>query len=329
MTSQRAERTPVPPAPMLATAGPIPAGDTWAFEPKWDGARAALRVDGDRTELFSRNANNLSSSFPELREACGAALGRRRAVLDGEVIVLDSLARPSFSLLQRRLHVSRPPSSLRTRLAATLVIFDVLHLDGEDLTPLPYQDRRAALEDLALGGSNGGSRVVTSPAWTNIEGSAVFEVIEQMGLEGVVAKATMSPYQAGRRSRLWVKTPVRRSNLFAVGGWIPSSSRADAVGSLLVGGYNVAGDLVYCGHVSSGFSDRMRRALYVQLSEIRSPASPFRSSHPDPDTGRVRWVKPVLVGRVEYREFTGRLRHAAWKGAQAVDPRLAVVPPLL
>ena len=105
---------------MLATAGPIPTGHTWAFEPKWDGARCGARVDGDRTELFSRNANNLSSSFPELREACVAALGRRRAVLDGEVIVLDSHARPSFSLLQRRLHVSTPPSSLRTRLAATL-----------------------------------------------------------------------------------------------------------------------------------------------------------------------------------------------------------------
>jgi bifunctional non-homologous end joining protein LigD len=73
----------------------------------------------------------------------------------------------------------------------------------------------------------------------------------------------------------------------------------------------------------------MRRALYVQLSEIRSPASLFRSNEPDTDSGRVRWVKPVLVGRVEYREFTGRRRHAAWKDAQAVDSRLAVVPPLL
>jgi bifunctional non-homologous end joining protein LigD len=133
------------------------------------------------------------------------------------------------------------------RLAATLVVFDMLHLDGQDLAPLRYLDRRAALEDLALGGRNAGSRVVTSPAWTNIDGSAVFEVIENPGLEAAVAKAPVSAYQPGCRNRLSVKTPVRRSGLFAVGGWIPSSSRADAVGSLLVGGYDHAGDLVYCG----------------------------------------------------------------------------------
>lgn len=325
VTSRLAVGTPVPPAPMLATAGPVPTGDGWAYEPKWDGARCACRTAG-KTQLFSRNAINLSSSFPEVLEACSDALRMRGAILDGEVIVLDRRMRPNFQLLQRRLHVSRPARSLSARLPATLVVFDVLHLDGQDLTPLPYRDRRAALEDLPFAGAGG--RVVPSPAWTNIDGAAVFDVVQSMGLEGVVAKAVTSQYQAGRRSRFWVKTPVRRSGHFVVCGWMPSASRADAVGSLLVGAYGVGGALVYCGHVMSGLSDRTRRALYAALSEIGCDASPF-GGRPDARDHLVRWVKPLLVGRVEYREFTGRLRHAAWKGAAAIDPMLAVLPPEL
>ena len=140
-------------------------------------------------------------------------------------------------------------------------------------------------------------RVVPSPAWTNIDGAAVFDVVQSMGLEGVVAKAVTSQYQAGRRSRFWVKTPVRRSGHFVVCGWMPSASRADAVGSLWWALYGVGGALVYCGHVMSGLSDRTRRALYAALSEIGCDASPF-GGRPDARDHLVRWVKPLLVGRV-------------------------------
>jgi bifunctional non-homologous end joining protein LigD len=109
---------------MLARAGALPIGENWAFEPKWDGARFLLRCDG-RAELFTRNANNLSSSFPEALEAAEAALAGHRVILDGEVIVLDAHGRPSFDLLSRRLRVTRPPRTLSAQLTSTLVVFCV------------------------------------------------------------------------------------------------------------------------------------------------------------------------------------------------------------
>jgi bifunctional non-homologous end joining protein LigD len=303
---------------MLATAGPLPTSDGFAFEPKWDGARAITRTAGT-TQLFSRNANNLSTSFPELTQACSTALNGRAAVLDGEVIVLDRHNRPNFDLLRRRLHATRSAPALAARLPSTLVVFDVLHLDGHDLTTLPYHDRRAALEDLCF--TSTGGRVVRTPAWTDIDGSDVFDVVRSMALEGVVAKALTSPYQAGRRSPWWVKTPVRRSGYFAVGGW---TGRAGMLGSVLVGAYDVAGNFIYCGRIMSGFSDRARRELAIRLSEIGCVTAPFQ--RPPVDRDGVHWVTPLLVGRVEYREYTGQLRHAAWKGIAPVDPASAHLP---
>ena len=316
--SRPAIGAPVPPAPMLATAGPLPTSDGFAFEPKWDGARCLARSAGT-TQLFSRNANNLSTSFPELTEACSTALTGRAAVLDGEVIVLDRHTRPNFDLLRRRLHASRSAPALAARLPSTLVVFDVLHLDGQDLTTLPYHDRRAALEDLCF--SSTGGRVVRTPAWTDIDGPAVFDVVKSMALEGVVAKALASPYQAGRRSRWWIKTPVRRSGYFAVGGW---TGRPGMVGSVLVGAYDRAGNFIYCGRIMSGFSDRIRRDLAIRLSEIGCVTAPFQPRPVDRD--RVHWVTPLLVGRVEYREYTSQLRHAAWKEIAPVDPASAHLP---
>lgn len=195
-------RVPVP-APMLATPGPVPNGPQWTIEPKWDGARLVTRVENGRADLFSRHANNLTSSFPEVRAACLEAVGSRRVVLDGEIVVLDRAARPSFQLLQRRLHVSHPRATLLNGCSATLFVFDVLHLDGQDLTTLPYLQRRAVLDELGL--DDAGHRLVRSPAWPGLDGAAALEIMDSLRLEGVVAKAAHSPYQAGRRSRHWIK----------------------------------------------------------------------------------------------------------------------------
>ena len=133
-----------------------------------------------------------------------------------------------------------------------------------------------------------------------------------------VAKALTSPYQAGRRSPWWIKTPVRRSGYFAVGGW---TGQTGMLGSVLVGAYDRAGNFVYCGRIMSGFTNRARRDLSIRLSEISCATSPFQP--PPVDKHGVRWVTPQLVGRVEYREYTSQLRHAAWKGLAAVEPAAA------
>lgn len=309
---------------MLARAGVLPVGENWAFEPKWDGARFLLRGDG-RAELFSRNANNFSSSFPEAVEVAEAALAGHRVILDGEVVVLDEHALPSFDLLSRRLRVSRPPRTLSTRLKSTLVVFDVLHLDGRDLTARPYRERRGILEEL-LANDDAAGRLVLTPSWTGVDGADIFDVVANLGMEGVVAKSITSPYQPGRRSPWWVKTPIRHSGLFAIGGAIISHSRPDAVGSLLVGAYDHTGQFVYAGHITSGFTDRARHILYTKLCEIPRTTLPFANVAVDDHRPEVLLVEPVLVGRVEYRDFNRLLRHPAWKGLEPVDPSLAVLP---
>jgi bifunctional non-homologous end joining protein LigD len=312
------------PAPMLATPGPVPTGPQFFIEPKWDGARLiCTHGEGGRTDLFSRHTNNLSASFPDVRAACTETLAGRRVVLDGEVVVLDRLARPNFQLLQRRLHVTRPVKSLLTGCAATLFVFDILVLDGQDVTALPYLQRRALLDDLGLEAA--GPRLVKSPAWLDLDGAAALEIMDSLQLEGVVAKAVNSPYQPGRRSRHWIKTPIRRRGSFVIGGFAASASGRHAVSSLLVGGFDAAGDLIYCGRITSGLSERARRTLYTELAAIRQPHSPFRMN-PELAHNGVQWVAPLIVARIEYREFTNRLRHAAFKGVEQASPLAAALP---
>ncbi|WP_147289453.1 non-homologous end-joining DNA ligase [Mycolicibacterium tokaiense] len=316
-------RTPVPPAPMLATAGQPPVGDDWIVEPKFDGARCAARIGGGRAELFSRQANNVSAAFPDVVSGCSALSGRD-VILDGEIVVLDDRTRPSFQLLQRRLPVARPPQSLQRRLPARLVVFDVLHLDGHDLTSLPYRERRGILQDLDF--AVAAPALSMSPAWAGLDGRDVLKAMVDAGMEGVVCKRAGSSYWSGRRSRQWIKTPYRHSGHFVVGGY--AASAAGAVNALLVGAYDQAGHLTYCGTVTIGFTDRARRDMGAALAQLRRVVSPFRSVATSLDESRICWVEPLVVGRVEFREYTGRLRHAAWKGVVAVDADAVCVPAL-
>lgn len=313
---------PLPPAPMLARAGQPPSGPEWVVEPKFDGARCASRIGAERVELFSRYSNNLSASFPEVVNGC-AALSDRGAILDGEIIVLDATGRPNFQLLQRRLHVARPPKSLTARLAARLVVFDVLYLDGHDLTALSYRDRRAALDALHI--DELAAELATSPAWTGVDGHQVLQAMAEAGMEGIVSKAATSSYQAGKRTRQWVKTPYRHSSHFVIGGYVPARAPGASVGSVLVGAYDSSGALIYCGSISVGFTQRTRHELHTGLARIHQAASPFSYGDGQEHQG-VSWVAPVMVGRIEYREFTGRLRHGAWKGIAEVDARDVCLP---
>ena len=306
---------------MLATAGQPPCGDGWVVEPKFDGARCAARIGAGRAELFSRHANNLSAFFPDVAQAC-SVLAHRDAILDGEIIVIDDRARPSFQLLQRRLHTPRPSTTLQRRLPARLVVFDVLHLDGRDLTRLPYRQRRMLLEHLTLDAVT--PELATSPAWPGADGRDILQAMADVGMEGIVCKASGSPYLVGRRSRQWIKTPYRRSSHFVVGGYFASTPRS--AGALLVGAHDAAGDLTYCGTISVGFTERARRDLGCRLLKLRQETSPFRSTDPTADASRVCWVDPLIVGRVEFREFTGRLRHAAWKGMVDLDAQEVRIP---
>ena len=308
---------PFPPAPMLATAATLPVNSSgYVFEAKWDGIRALARVDGC-AEVFSRHANNLTPCFPEITGHLADALAGRTAILDGEIVALDRHARPSFKLIQRRMRSTRPPAYLVASVPAMFFIFDVLYLDGADVTRRSYLERRALLDGLNLTSKP----VMTSPFWTEISSAAMFDVAKEMGLEGVVCKRASSTYQPGRRSQAWIKSVVRHRAPMVVGGWV--AGRAGNVGSLLVGAHNDAGQLMYCGHVGFGLTTQLRRDLATGLAEIHCKSSPFIDLRGGDE---VNWVQPQLVVTVDYREFTGRLRHPSLKGIADVDADAVTLP---
>jgi len=322
---QDPDRRPLPERlePMLATTGPLPADDgAWAYEVKWDGVRALGFVEGGRLRLVSRSARDMTPRYPELREL-GAVLGAREALLDGEVVAFGEGGRPSFQRLQGRMHLASE-SAVR-RLAAsepvTYVLFDLLWLDGRPLIDRPYDERRAALEALALAGP----RWQTPRAHVG-DGAALLEASRAQGLEGIVAKRRDAAYLPGRRSSAWVKVKnVRRTDV-VVGGWLPGEgTRTGRLGALVVG-YHEGGVLRYAGRVGTGFDAAELGRLGRLLEPLARPASPFTGKQPPRAT---RWVEPSLVAVVDYVEWTRErtLRNPSYKGLRDdLDPQDVTFP---
>lgn len=300
--------------PMLATSGGLPGGPGWGYEFKWDGVRAIGYV-ADGVRLLSRNDRDVTRAYPELGELARLLSGRR-AVLDGEVVALDGEGRPSFAALQRRMHVRAPSAALVGGTPVRMYLFDLLHLDGRDLTSLPYTERRALLQELDLSGQS----VDTPPYWTGDAGRDLATAAADLGLEGVVAKQLDSPYQPGRRSPAWVKVPLNDTVEVIVGGYQPGAGRrAGTVGSLLLGMYDQGDKLAFIGHVGTGFTQAALRDLQQRLDKLRRPDPPFASPVPREHARHAVWVDPVLVGDVTFRSWTpdNRLRHPSWKGLRS------------
>lgn len=299
--------------PMLATLGSLPKDDErWAYEMKWDGVRALVRVDGGRITITSRNDNDITVSYPELRPL-GEQLGSTQVLLDGEIVSFDEQGRPSFGRLQQRMHVASATTARRLANSEPVVylIFDLLHLDGRSLLDLPYTQRRELLERLQLAGD----AWQTPPAFEG-GGAEAVHASRERGLEGVVAKRLDSRYRPGRRSPEWVKVKNLRTQEVIVGGWSPGKGRrAGTVGALLLGLPSDDG-LHYVGQVGTGFTGEMLADLESRLRRLSRKTSPFDPDVPRADARDAQWVSPRLVGEVEFGEWTsdGRLRHPAWRG---------------
>ncbi|MGN2642287.1 ATP-dependent DNA ligase [Nocardia takedensis] len=301
------------PAPMLAVPGDPPRSAQWSCEIKFDGARALTRCDGRGVRLFSRTRRDFSAAFPELIEAMIDLVRGREFIFDGEVIApAPATGAPVFSRLGRRLHMGRPSAALRRTVPVQLVLFDLLAAGEENLMPLPYIERRGRLEQIGLTGP----LVLTPPAWPATESERLLEVVRQHRLEGVVSKKNSSAYLAGRRARSWVKSPLRAGVDVVVGGWLPGTDDR-TFGSLLVGGHR-EDRLVYLGAVGTGFSASARRDLQIRLDRLAVGRSPFATELPTSAARDARFVRPCLIGQVEYREITaGGLRHPSWKGLRS------------
>jgi len=293
---------------MLATRGThVPTGDEWVHEVKWDGMRVLVDVHDGRLRLTSRNENDVTVSFPELRDLPGADL-----LLDAEVVAfLDGI--PTFGALQERIHVgsAKRAAALAERNPVTLLAFDLLRLDGRDLTREPLDVRRALLTGLGL----------DDVAWqvppVYDDGSMLFQATLDQGLEGMVSKRRSSRYEFGARSPHWLKFPHRRRTSWVVGGWRPETGSASRLGAVLVGEPTADG-LLYRGRVGSGIAGKVGPMLMEALAPYARAASPFADEVPRLDALGTHWVEPVLVVDVESLGLSPqrRLRQPSYRGVR-------------
>ena len=298
--------------PMMARpADRLPRDEkNWSFEVKWDGVRAIAYVQPGRLRLESRNLNEITAAYPEVRGLIGA-LGMHEAVLDGEIVAFGENGRPSFERLQRRMHVASPAAVRRLAASMPIVyaIFDLLYLDGHSLMELPYRERRERLEALQLSG----------PAWRVPvahpgEGKLLLEATGAQGLEGVVAKRLDSRYEPGRRTGNWLKIKHTLRQELVIGGWIPGvGRRTNRIGALLMGYYE-DGKFRYAGRVGTGFTEKRLDELYRSLEPLRRDSSPFDIGPKLPR--EAMFVEPRLVAEIELREWTAEriMRAPSFKG---------------
>jgi bifunctional non-homologous end joining protein LigD len=309
--------------PMLARLSTMPADEErWAFEVKWDGVRAIAHSQPGRLRFVTRNGNDVSAAYPELR-ALNRALGSHSAILDGEIVAFDEQGRPSFQALQPRIH-QRGEAAIRRLMAQTPVtyaIFDLLWLDGHSLMELPYTERRRRLAELRLDGEHW--RV---PTHHEGQGAALLAATAEQGLEGVVAKRLDSRYAPGRRDGSWLKIKNSHRQELVIGGWTEGRrARQNRLGALELGVHDPeSGELKYAGKVGTGFDESELDRLGELLKPLAIRRSPFSGRQP---ARGAHFVKPQLVAEIEFGEWTrdGRLRHPRYLGLREDKPADEVV----
>jgi DNA ligase D-like protein (predicted ligase) len=304
--------------PMKATLAKIAFSDPdWIFEPKLDGERCLAFVKGRSVRLMSRNQKSANSSYPELVDAL-ASRELDDLVLDGEVVAFSGGV-PSFSALQRRMHVIDPDKARGTGVAVGYHVFDIVHLDGYDLTALPLLARKRLLRAAVQF-----KTPVKYVSHRKREGEKYYqEMCARPGWEGVVAKRADGPY-VHSRSKDWLKFKCSNEQEFVVGGFTDPQGSRIGFGALLVGYYE-EGDLRYAGKVGTGYDSELLRQLRKELDKRELDEPPFS------DRGMVRraahWVKPELVAQVGFSEWTadGRLRHPRFLGLRRDKDARSVV----
>jgi bifunctional non-homologous end joining protein LigD len=287
----------------------VPAGAQWLHEVKWDGVRVLVDVRDGVVRMTSRNDNDVTPAWPDLSDP---PLGTRDLLVDGEVIALNDRGVPDFRVLQNRMHVrnAREVARLVKAVPATLMVFDLLRLDGEDLTDRPLEERRALLEELPLADS----RWQVPAAYD--DGDMLFDATLQQGLEGVVSKRRTSRYRFDRRSEDWRKLAHRHRGSFVVGGWRPQVGTPDRLAALLVGEPTPDG-LLFRGRVGSGIAGATSTRLAALLAPLATDASPFADDVPRVDAAGTFWVEPRVVVDIDTHGVGyERLRQPSFQGVR-------------
>jgi bifunctional non-homologous end joining protein LigD len=313
-------------APMKATlVAEPPTRGNWLYELKFDGYRVIALKSGRSVRLMSRNEKEFTARYSEIAEAV-AELNVREAILDGEIVALDRQGRPSFQLLQAlEIGSARPPLAL--------YIFDLLRLNGKNLTKHSLSERREQLRKVL----DGAAEPIRFSASIEGDPRQLLEEVHRRGLEGLIGKEASSIYESGRRSRSWIKLKCVREQEFVIGGFTPPEGARKHFGALLVGVYE-GKTLRFAGKVGTGFNAGMLRTLHQRMKAIQQEKCPF-AGLPERKQGRwsqnitptemkhCKWVKPELVCEVRFTEWTddGKLRHPAFVGLRQDKPAHQVV----
>jgi bifunctional non-homologous end joining protein LigD len=304
--------------PMLATlSAQREFGPEWGFEKKLDGVRCiAYRCD-DRVRVMSRNKKLMNGGYPELVEA----LARQRArdfIIDGEIVAFRH-GITSFEALQGRLGVRDPAEAKARGVRVYYYVFDLLYLNGRDVTELPLGQRKKLLKQ---------SLNFTGPlrysAHSRKAGQRLYNEACKLGLEGLIAKRLDAPYTSDR-SEAWLKLKCVKEQELVIGGYTDPKGSREEFGALLLGYYE-GKDLVYAGLVGTGFNVDSLRALKKKLRPLERPTSPFTRDGV-PRQYRVHWTEPKLVAQIVFSEWTrfNKLRHPRFKGLRNDKPAHAVV----
>ena len=291
--------------PELATlVQDVPEGDAWLFEIKFDGYRGIGYADGARSRIVTRNGHNWSDKFAPVVESL-ASLPCKQAIVDGEIVVLRPDGVSDFQLLQNALDANNQ-RDLR------YYIFDLLHLDGDDLRDMPLVERKARLKQLLAKTPTSGRLLYSDHAQS--DGEQMFEQARQHGLEGLIAKRKNSTY-VSRRSLDWVKIKCTRRQEFVVAGFTQPGGSRSAFGALLLSYYEDNGDLIYAGRVGTGFNAASLRYLSTLMQPLHRDTAALKL--PPRERG-ITWVEPKLVVEVSFSNWTqdGALRHPSFQGVR-------------
>lgn len=319
---------------MLATAGKeVPTGDTWVFEPKYDGIRIIALIVADSVALITRNGHDKCRQFPEIT-SCLRELGRklgRHLVLDGEIVALDARGEPArFQELQGRMHLldAVVVQDRSTAAPAAFVAFDLLVDGNELLMERNWDERRRRLERVVRAAPASVKRVFRLSDVAEGSPDAMLYEARKHGWEGVMAKRRDCPYEPGRRVRHWQKLKIENRQELVVSGWTEPRQTRKHFGALLLGYYDKDGKLVYAGHTGTGFSFALLDEISTKLKAIERKDSPF--AVPPKTNERAHWVEPKYVAEVRFNEWTsgGMLRQPVFIGLRDdKDPRSVVREP--
>jgi len=291
-------------SPQLATLeDKPPAGDEWLHELKFDGYRMLCHLSRGGVRFWSRNKKDWTHKFPHLGKAI-KEFPAGAAILDGEVVAVDSKGRASFQKLQQ---------AMKTGDAGFIFhVFDVIYLDGFNLTRTPLQLRKSVLESLFESVPSKSPLRYSDHVAGN--GAKFFKQACSYGIEGIVSKLADSAYES-TRTRTWVKVKCIKRQEFVIAGFTLSDKDFPGFGALILGVYD-KGKLVYAGRAGTGFTIKQRLELRHKLDQIVRPTSPFAEKPRDPRLKRAVWVTPKLVGEVAFTEWTddGSVRHPSFQG---------------